>query len=107
MSCELDLGVRDVVDRCWEELRLIRVYTKRQVFLSCPSAAIEPPTFIDHQLTNITERVSTQTLARRSLSVVTQQLKMCVIRSIALSRTVSSMLWCGVLLPNMFRKGLV
>lgn len=32
MSCELDLGVRDVVDRCWEELRLIRVYTKRQVF---------------------------------------------------------------------------
>ncbi|TKA75311.1 Ribosome-interacting GTPase 2 [Cryomyces minteri] len=30
MSCELDLGVRDVVDRCWEELRLIRVYTKRQ-----------------------------------------------------------------------------
>jgi ribosome-interacting GTPase 1 len=33
MSCELDLGVRDVVDRCWEELRLIRVYTKRQVFL--------------------------------------------------------------------------
>ena len=29
MSCELDLGVRDVVDRCWEELRLIRVYTKR------------------------------------------------------------------------------
>ena len=29
MSCELDLGVQDVVDRCWEELRLIRVYTKR------------------------------------------------------------------------------
>ena len=40
MSCELDLGVRDVVDRCWEELRLIRVYTKRQVFspLSCLSS---------------------------------------------------------------------
>jgi ribosome-interacting GTPase 1 len=31
MSCELDLGVREVVDRCWEELKLIRVYTKRQV----------------------------------------------------------------------------
>ncbi|KAI1908993.1 Ribosome-interacting GTPase 2 [Ophidiomyces ophidiicola] len=30
MSCELDLGVRDVVDRCWEELQLIRVYTKRK-----------------------------------------------------------------------------
>jgi uncharacterized protein len=30
MSCELDLGVQDVVDRCWEELRLMRIYTKRQ-----------------------------------------------------------------------------
>jgi uncharacterized protein len=30
MSCELDLGVQDVVDRCWEMLRLIRVYTKRK-----------------------------------------------------------------------------
>lgn len=30
MSCELDLGIQDVVDRCWEELRLIRVYTKRK-----------------------------------------------------------------------------
>ena len=29
MSCELDLGIQDVVDRCWKELRLIRVYTKR------------------------------------------------------------------------------
>ncbi|EPE29721.1 P-loop containing nucleoside triphosphate hydrolase [Glarea lozoyensis ATCC 20868] len=30
MSCELDLGIRDVVDRCWEELKLIRIYTKRK-----------------------------------------------------------------------------
>ncbi|KAK1655518.1 TGS domain-containing protein [Colletotrichum phormii] len=30
MSCELDLGIQDVVDRCWEELKLIRIYTKRQ-----------------------------------------------------------------------------
>ena len=30
MSCELDLGIQDVVDRCWRELRLIRVYTKRK-----------------------------------------------------------------------------
>ena len=30
MSCEMDLGVAEVVDRCWEELRLIRLYTKRQ-----------------------------------------------------------------------------
>ncbi|KAH0562564.1 hypothetical protein GP486_002748, partial [Trichoglossum hirsutum] len=30
MSCELDLGIQDVIDRCWQELRLIRVYTKRK-----------------------------------------------------------------------------
>jgi ribosome-interacting GTPase 1 len=30
MSCELDLGVQDVVERCWDELRLIRLYTKRK-----------------------------------------------------------------------------
>lgn len=30
MSCELDLGLQDVVDRCWKELRLIRIYTKRK-----------------------------------------------------------------------------
>ncbi|KAK0265388.1 Ribosome-interacting GTPase 2 [Friedmanniomyces endolithicus] len=30
MSCELDLGIRDVVDKCWEELRLMRIYTKRK-----------------------------------------------------------------------------
>lgn len=29
MSCELDLGIQDVVDRCWQELRLIRIYTKK------------------------------------------------------------------------------
>ncbi|TVY29015.1 Ribosome-interacting GTPase [Lachnellula hyalina] len=30
MSCELDLGIQDVVERCWRELRLIRIYTKRK-----------------------------------------------------------------------------
>lgn len=30
MSCEMDLGIQDVVDRCWKELRLIRIYTKRK-----------------------------------------------------------------------------
>jgi len=30
MSCELDLGITDVVDRAWEELNLIRIYTKRK-----------------------------------------------------------------------------
>jgi len=30
MSCELDLGIQDVVDRCWQMLNLIRVYTKRK-----------------------------------------------------------------------------
>lgn len=29
MSCELDLGIQDVVERCWQELRLMRIYTKR------------------------------------------------------------------------------
>lgn len=29
MSCEMDLGIDDVVARCWKELRLIRIYTKR------------------------------------------------------------------------------
>jgi ribosome-interacting GTPase 1 len=30
MSCELDLGIQDVVERCWDELKLIRIYTKRK-----------------------------------------------------------------------------
>ncbi|KAK8038169.1 hypothetical protein PG994_014936 [Apiospora phragmitis] len=30
MSCEDDLGIQDVVDRCWKELALIRIYTKRK-----------------------------------------------------------------------------
>lgn len=30
MSCELDLGVQDVVERCWQDLHLMRIYTKRQ-----------------------------------------------------------------------------
>ncbi|KAI5279555.1 Ribosome-interacting GTPase 2, partial [Ascosphaera acerosa] len=28
MSCELDLGIQDVVERCWKELQLMRIYTK-------------------------------------------------------------------------------
>lgn len=31
MSCELDLGVQEVVERIWKELRLMRLYTKRYV----------------------------------------------------------------------------
>jgi ribosome-interacting GTPase 1 len=31
MSCELDLGVQEVVERIWKELRLMRLYTKRWV----------------------------------------------------------------------------
>ncbi|PGH08587.1 hypothetical protein GX51_01106 [Blastomyces parvus] len=30
MSCELDLGIQDVIERCWHELQLMRVYTKRK-----------------------------------------------------------------------------
>lgn len=29
MSCELDLGIKDVVEHCWQYLRLMRIYTKR------------------------------------------------------------------------------
>jgi uncharacterized protein len=46
MSCELDLGIQDVVERCWQELRLMRIYTKRyrhpsvlSVLLALPSQA--------------------------------------------------------------------
>ena len=31
MSCELDLGIQDVVETCWKELQLMRIYTKRYV----------------------------------------------------------------------------
>ncbi|MCJ1247864.1 Ribosome-interacting GTPase 2 [Trapelia coarctata] len=30
MSCELDLGIQDVIERCWLELQLMRIYTKRK-----------------------------------------------------------------------------
>ncbi|KAM0804636.1 GTP-binding protein [Usnea florida] len=30
MSCELDLGIQDVVERCWQVLQLMRIYTKRK-----------------------------------------------------------------------------
>lgn len=30
MSCELDLGISDVVERAWKELNLMRIYTKRK-----------------------------------------------------------------------------
>lgn len=33
MSCELDLGVQDVIERIWKELRLMRIYTKRFALL--------------------------------------------------------------------------
>lgn len=35
MSCELDLGIQDVVDRCWKELQLMRIYTKRYAMSIC------------------------------------------------------------------------
>lgn len=36
MSCELDLGVQEVVERIWKELRLIRIYTKRYASILHP-----------------------------------------------------------------------
>ncbi|KAL8772626.1 MAG: hypothetical protein Q9209_002287 [Squamulea sp. 1 TL-2023] len=40
MSCELDLGIQDVVERCWRELQLLRVYTKRKGVLPDFSEAL-------------------------------------------------------------------
>jgi hypothetical protein len=84
MSCELDLGVREVVDRCWEELKLIRVYTKRQVFVPFFHQEQHNSHLPDYKLTNKTERALIPTLARRLLSAATRQLKMCAMRFIAL-----------------------
>ncbi len=45
MSCELDLGINDVVERCWYELQLMRIYTKRYLspFPSSPPPPPNPP----------------------------------------------------------------
>ncbi|KAL8671841.1 MAG: hypothetical protein Q9168_003681 [Polycauliona sp. 1 TL-2023] len=40
MSCELDLGIQDVVERCWHELQLLRIYTKRKGVLPDFSEAL-------------------------------------------------------------------
>jgi ribosome-interacting GTPase 1 len=58
MSCELDLGVQEVVERIWKELRLMRLYTKRYVIVS-------PEVFFSRLiLTCITERERCPTSAR-------------------------------------------
>ncbi len=43
MSCELDLGIQDVVDRCWKELQLMRIYTKRYAMSKCVDLAANSP----------------------------------------------------------------
>lgn len=40
MSCELDLGVTDVVDKSWDMLNLIRIYTKRFVWHETSPAVV-------------------------------------------------------------------
>lgn len=57
MSCELDLGIQDVVERCWHELQLLRIYTKRLVGMG---AANPFHSFIDSAV----EKASNPTLAR-------------------------------------------
>lgn len=47
MSCELDLGVQEVVERIWKELRLIRLYTKRY---------IPPGTYLSERETNYSRK---------------------------------------------------
>lgn len=55
MSCELDLGIQDVVERCWQELQLMRIYTKR-------CAAVDAPEV--HPANEPTGKGKSQTLAR-------------------------------------------
>lgn len=45
MSCELDLGIQDVVERCWLELQLMRIYTKRYVPLPSLPPSLAPYSF--------------------------------------------------------------
>lgn len=59
MSCELDLGVQDVVDRIWKELRLIRLYTKRYASfppLSCIIDASNRTPITEREKTPISQR---------------------------------------------------
>lgn len=96
MSCELDLGVQDVIERIWKELRLMRIYTKRlatpnPLFLSCVFANYS----IEKELTLIS--------ARHLSSAVTRLSRMCVIRSIVHSKIRSSMRLYGVRVRDMFR----
>ncbi len=55
MSCELDLGIQDVVERCWQELQLMRIYTKR-------CAAIDAREI--HPTNESTGKEKSQTLAK-------------------------------------------
>ena len=95
MSCELDLGIQDVVDRCWEELRLIRIYTKRYVFTSSLSLS----------LTFHAGRALIQIFPRRSSSGTDLPSKMFVTRSTVPSKTHSSTLWYGVPARDTCRNG--
>ena len=73
MSCEMNLGVQDVVDRCWEELRLIRCYTKRY----------GKHTMVEPHTNHSTGKVWTQTSTKHSLCGRTPLSKMSVTKSIA------------------------
>ena len=55
MSCELDLGIHDVVERCWQELQLMRIYTKR-------CAAMDAQEI--HLINKSTGKEKSQTLAK-------------------------------------------
>lgn len=73
MSCELNLGIQDVVDRCWEELQLMRIYTKRSVYGNY------------HRLILADDRIEkerTQTLAKPSLSEISPPSKKYATKSI-------------------------
>lgn len=71
MSCELDLGIQDVVERCWQELHLMRIYTKRYSTRSC---------LIKDFADNVQEKEKNQTSARHLSSATSLPLKKCVIK---------------------------
>ena len=56
MSCELDLGIQDVVERCWQELQLMRIYTKRLVHTTTTYQSCLPIPMTSHQDSDCTQK---------------------------------------------------
>ena len=53
MSCELDLGIQDVVERCWQELQLMRIYTKRLVCTTTTAQSCLPLVAVNRRILTV------------------------------------------------------